>query len=253
MRLSEMTWRDVRDYLERSDALIVPVGTCEQHGPHLPLSTDTLIAEAFSAALSEATGVLVAPTLAYGINLPCDRYVPGNAGLTFDALRSSMGALLSDWQRQGFGTFFVLTAHACASAGFGFAHHEALKEAALPLLERGAASAYILFPFWTDIGDLLDGQSGLGHACEAETSIALHLFPELVRSDLISDPAPWSGVTRYDPYIGGVAHEAPAPDWQGGSGRPSLATAAKGAAIFARCLAALTEFVKEKMPQEGLS
>ena len=57
MRLADMTWRDVRDYLTRSDALIIPVGTCEQHGPHLPLSTDTLIAEAFATRLADEMGL----------------------------------------------------------------------------------------------------------------------------------------------------------------------------------------------------
>jgi len=248
MKLSEMTWQDAREYLESSDSLILPIGTCEQHGPHLPLATDTLIAEAFASGVSEATGVAVAPTLAYGVNLPCDRYTPGNSGLTFDAMRASVSAILSDWRRQGFGSFFVVTAHACAYAGFGFAHHEAIKEGALPLMEAGAA-AYVLFPFWTDIGDLLDGQSGIGHACEVETSLALHLFPDLAHMDRARDPEPWGGVSRFDPYIGGVAQGPPSPDWQGGTGRPTLATADKGRAIFERCLGPMVEFVKNKTGQ----
>ena len=68
-----MTWEEVRIWLEGSDALILPIGTCEQHGPHLPLSTDTLIAEAFAARIAEETGIPLAPTLEYGVNLPCDR------------------------------------------------------------------------------------------------------------------------------------------------------------------------------------
>ncbi len=225
MRLAEMTWPEVRDYLAETDALIIPVGTCEQHGPHLPLCTDTLVAEAFAGRVSEATGVAVAPTLAYGINLPCDRFVPGNAGVTFEALRGSLRALLEDWTRQGFGTFLVLTAHACATADFGFAHHEAIKESALPLLERSACRLFVLFPYWTDVSDLLDGQKGAGHACEVETSLAMHLFPELVRQDLIRDPKPSSCISREDSYILGVATGPPPSGWQGGSGTPAAATA----------------------------
>ena len=134
MRLGDMTWREVQDYLKTRDALIVPIGTCEQHGAHLPLATDTLIAEAFAERIAEATGVPLAPTLAYGVNLPCDRFVPGTAGFTLDGLREALRGLLADWARQGFRRFFVLTAHGCAVDGFGFAHHEAIKDAALPLL-----------------------------------------------------------------------------------------------------------------------
>jgi creatinine amidohydrolase len=251
MRLSEMTWRDAREYLRRSDALVLPIGTCEQHGPHLPVTTDTLIAEAFAARIGDATDIAVAPTLAYGVNLPCDRYTPGNAGLTFDSLRATLRALLSDWARQGFRTFFVLTAHACASDGFGFAHHEAIKEAALPLLESGQCRLFILFPYWTDVSGFLTEQRGVGHACEVETSLALHLFPELVRTREISDPASWGEISRSEPYIAGVAAGPPPDDWHGGTGKPSAGTAEKGAAIFELCLEPMTEFVKSKLGTSG--
>ena len=85
-RLADMTWKEVESYLATGDALIVPLGTCEQHGPHLPLATDTLIAEAFAERIAEATGVPLAPTVAYGVNLPCDRFVPGTAGFALDAM-----------------------------------------------------------------------------------------------------------------------------------------------------------------------
>ena len=117
MKLSEMSWKDVSDYLETCRALIIPVGTCEQHGLHLPLSTDTLVAEAFAERISEATGVALAPTVAYGVNLPCDRFVPGTAGFSFDALRMLITDLLEDWERQGFRQFFIVTAHGCAENG----------------------------------------------------------------------------------------------------------------------------------------
>ena len=90
MRFSEMSWKDVADYLKTSRALLIPVGTCEQHGLHLPLATDTLIAEAFAARISEATGVALAPTVAYGVNLPCDRFVPGTAGFSIDEIANAL-------------------------------------------------------------------------------------------------------------------------------------------------------------------
>ena len=79
-------WKEVREYLKAASALIVPVGTCEQHGPHLPLGCDTLIAEEFADRISEATAS-GGPTLAYGVNLPCDLFMSGTAGFSFDGLR----------------------------------------------------------------------------------------------------------------------------------------------------------------------
>lgn len=258
-RLADMSWRDVEDYLERSRGLIVPVGTCEQHGAHLPLSTDTLIAEAFAEALSDATAVAVAPTLAYGVNLPCDDFVPGTAGFSFDALRDSIASLLGDWERQGFRQFFILTTHGCAMDGYSFAHHEALKQGALPFLEdspgtgpcgapgEDPTTVSILFPYWTGIGDLLTGQDGVEHAGEAETSLMLHLHPRLVRMDVAADGPPEGEETRFDAYPEGVAKAPPSPGWSGAEGAPTAATAEKGRLIFERCLNPLLRHVSYRV------
>jgi creatinine amidohydrolase len=246
MRLADMTWRDVRDYLRRSDALIIPVGTCEQHGPHLPLSTDTLIAEAFAERIAEESGIAIAPTVAYGVNLPCDRYVHGTAGLSFDAMRLAVRDLLEDWVRQGFRTFFVLTAHGCATEGYSFAHHEAIKEAALPLLTEDACEVFVMFPYWTDLGDILSGQSGVEHAGEVETSLALHLFPDLVRRELIDDPPDGGGEPRFHAYPEGIGMEPPEGPWSGAEGSPASASGEKGAAIFGRCLGPMLELIRER-------
>lgn len=245
-RLSEMTWADVREYLRTSDALILPVGTCEQHGLHLPLATDTLIAEAFAERIADATGVLLAPTVPYGVNLPCDRFVPGTAGLSFDALRESVKSLLADWTRQGFRTYFVVTAHGCAVDGYGFAHHEAIKEGALPLLTEGEARVFVLFPFWTDIGDLLTYQDTVEHACEVETSLALHLFPGRVRMDLARDER-GEEENRFRAFPEGVATGPPSDGWTGAEGYPASATAEKGEEIFLRCLEPMVALVAARL------
>jgi creatinine amidohydrolase len=245
-RLADMTWKDVRSYLERRTSLIVPIGTCEQHGPHLPLSTDTRIAEAFAEAVANASGIVVAPTLPYGVNLPCDRFVPGTAGLSFDGLRECVRSLLRDWTRQGFSQVFMITAHGCATNGFGFAHHEAIKQGALPLLEAGVCEAFILFPYWNDVCDLLTRQSGVEHAGEVETSLALHLFPEEVRMDLVCDGEEEEPEERFLAFPEGVPSGPPPEGFCGAEGYPSSATAEKGRQVFERCLAPMVRFVTER-------
>ena len=136
---------------------------------------------------------------------------------------------------------------AAPGRGFPRAGIEAIKEAMLPLLEEDACRAFVLFPYWTDVGSVLTGQRGVGHACEVETSLALHLFRELVKSDAIEDPTERGSISRSDPYMAGVAQGPPAFDWKGGSGKPSEATAEKGAAILDLCLAPMVEFVKGKL------
>lgn len=251
MRLGDATWQEVRDYLVERDALIVPIGTCEQHGAHLPLATDTLIAEAFAERIAEVTGVALAPTLAYGVNLPCDRFVPGTAGLTLDGLRKALRGLLTDWARHGFRRFFIVTAHGCAVDGFGFAHHEAIKDAALPLLEDGTCQVLVLFPYWIEVGDLLSRQEKVEHAGEVETSLALHLFPDLVRTDHIVDGPSEGEETRFDAFPEGVATGPPAVGWSGAEGAPSAATAEKGRAIFERCLQPMVRAVEARLGSSG--
>jgi creatinine amidohydrolase len=246
LRLTELTWKDVERYLETSDGLIIPLGTCEQHGLHLPLSTDTIIAEDFAEAISARTGLLVAPTLCYGINLPCDRFMPGTAGFSFDAMRAFMENTLGDWVRQGFRRFFVVTAHACALDGCGFAHHEAIKQGALPLLERGECSVSVLFPYWTDVGDLLERQDSVEHAGEAETSLMLYLRPELVSMGL-AQGSPEAEDAGFAAYPEGVASSPPEEGSSGAEGHPEAASAEKGRAIFERCLNPMLRHVSDML------
>ena len=71
----------VRLTLERDARLLVPVGTCEQHGPHLPLGCDTLIVERLADDLSADFQILRAPTVEYGVNRVNRREFPGNAAV----------------------------------------------------------------------------------------------------------------------------------------------------------------------------
>lgn len=253
MRLAEATWKDVEEYLRGADGLIVPVGTCEQHGLHLPLATDTLIAEAFAGALSDATGVALAPTLAYGANLPCDRFVHGTAGFSFDSLRGFVGDALGDWARQGFRRFFIVTAHGCALDGYGFAHQEAIKQGVLPLLTGGGVEVRILFPYWVDISDVLTCQNTVEHACEAETSLALHLFPDLVKLELARDAPEGEGAGLFHAFPEGIGLRPPQKGWNGAEGHPTCGTAEKGRLIFERCLNALIEQVSDSLSGEKRS
>jgi len=144
-----------------------------------------------------------------------------------------------------------VTAHGCATDGFGFAHHEAIKEAALPLLADGACQVLVLFPYWIGMGDLLSKQEKVEHACEVETSLALHFFPELVRTDRVVDGPPEGEESRFDAFPEGVAAGPPPAGWSGAEGAPSAATAEKGRAIFERCLGPMVRAVQARLGPAG--
>ena len=64
--LAEMTWEEVGDAIASDAGVILPVGAIEQHGPHLPTATDTLLAQELAAAVAGELGLVVAPAVSYG-------------------------------------------------------------------------------------------------------------------------------------------------------------------------------------------
>lgn len=157
----------VKAYLNVNRNLIIPVGTCEQHGPHLPLNNDILCAEYFAQELSKATGCLIAPTINYGVNLPCDRAFAGTTSISKETLVKFVGEIVDWWRSQGFEMFFIITFH-----GDPF-HIEALSSI--------SEDVHLIEPYEIDYSDILDKQTTMRHACEAETSVALYLYPKKVK------------------------------------------------------------------------
>src|SRR5947208_2116007 len=102
---------EVRFILERDSRLLVPVGTCEQHGPHLPLGCDTIIVERLADDLSASFDILRAPTIEYGVNTATQRPYAGNATVRRKTLHRWMNDLLGSWEQTGVDAFIILTAH----------------------------------------------------------------------------------------------------------------------------------------------
>jgi creatinine amidohydrolase len=198
--------------------LIVPVGTCEQHGPHLPLNTDTLITNKLAEYLSEETGILVGPALNYGVNLPCDRGYAGTCSTTKELLQDFLVSVLEWWKGQGFEQFYLLSAHGDTQ------HIEALES-----VDPDTVRVLELYEY--DMTGILEKQPGAKHAGEAETSVMMYLYPDKVRQAEIQDfETPFE---EFKPYL---LHEKTGaiPGSPGNQGYPSWASADKGQALFSR-------------------
>ncbi len=220
--LDELSWIDVAAHLARDPRLIVPVGALEQHGPHLPLGSNVLIARRFSIDLSSEFGVLRAPTFGFGVNVQTERAYAGTASLGRKTLHRALNELLDAWEAHGVSEFVILTAH----------RHDPHLEALATLLTTSARVRVV--DIWdVPIQDLLEGDPMPEHAGEAETSLMLHLHPELVRLDRARDfnlsPEDFRRYMR-----GGMP--APPAGGTGCVGRPTLASADKGARIYERIL-----------------
>lgn len=224
-RLDELTWIDAAAHLARDSRLIIPVGALEQHGPHLPLGCNVLIAKQIAADLAMEFGVLLAPALHYGVNVAADLAFAGTASLSRKTLHRALNELLADWERHGVTEFILVTAH----------DHEPHLESLAGLLTRSARVRVV--DVWDiDIADLLEKQAGPLHGCEAETSLMLHLYPELVRMDRARDfDLPEA---EFERYVRG-ALPAPPRGSAGAVGFPRCASSAKGARIYGRMLDAI--------------
>ena len=119
----ELSMPEAEKAAKDGKVVIIPCGSIEEHGDHLPLSTDSLQAEYVALGVARKTGCLVAPPLRYGL---CNstRNFPGTITITFDALRSIMADILEDFVRNGFKRLLVITGHA------GGSHMTAIKIAA---------------------------------------------------------------------------------------------------------------------------
>jgi mycofactocin system creatininase family protein len=199
-----------RDLQLDSVTLAVPVGSLEQHGPHLPLDTDTRIATAVARSVADQLGHVVAPAISYGASGEHQEF-PGTVSIGTAALT----AVLLEYGRS-----------ACEWAGrvvFVNGHGgnvDALRAAAATLRAEGRDATWC--SGWSAGGD--------AHAGHTETSLLLHLSPHVVRRDrwVTGNRQPLAELLpalRRD----GIGAVSPS----GVLGDPTTATPAAGARIFA--------------------
>lgn len=216
LRLGELTWPDVAARAAES-VLAIPVGSTEQHGPHLPLSTDTDIAVALADRLAAARGdVLVAPAVAYGSS-------GEHAGF---AGTLSIGAEVTESVLIELGR----SADAFAGVVFVSAHGgnagPVQKAARLLAAEGRRVLAWSPPPPAPSVA-----QSGDAHAGFTETSVMMAVGPERVRSHA-AEPGRLEPLAVLMPALvaSGVAEVSP----NGVLGDPSGASAAAGEELLSR-------------------
>lgn len=218
--LGTLTWREVSEHLRRESRLILAVGALEQHGPHLPLGTNTIIAGSLAREISRELGILRAPTFPYGVALPGAAAFAGTASLRRKTLHRAINELIAAWEDHGVSEFVMITAH----------RYEPHLDALLMALTN-TSTPTVIDVYAIDVSDLIEGAQEGEHGGEVETSLLLHLAPEHVRLDLLQDFVP--NPETYRKYIRGRV-PTPPPGSQGTVGRPSRATPTKGRRIFER-------------------
>jgi creatinine amidohydrolase len=109
MRISDMNWVMVEEYLKRDDRCVLPLGSTEQHA-YLSLSVDSILAERIAVEAAEPLGVPVFPVVAYGIT-PYFRAFPGSITLRVDTYLRVVGDILDAMAEQGFKRILIVNGH----------------------------------------------------------------------------------------------------------------------------------------------
>ena len=236
LRLNHLSWPEVRRLLTSDPRLILPVGALDHHGPHLPLGANTLIVERVALDLSGRLCLVVAPTFHYGLAKRDWTPYPGTGTLRRKTFHRAINELLASWDDHGIDEVVIITAQ----------RHEPHIEALLTALTENATTR-IVDLMTIDVTDLVEGHPEKERGGELETSLLLFLAPELVRMDEAADfllDSQSSGK-----YIEGRV-TTPPPGFHGIVGRPTLATAEKGAAIYHRYISILEEALARPSPSD---
>ena len=245
MLLHLQTWPDVERYLAKSQGIIIPIGSTEQHGPNGLIGTDAICAEALSWAVGEKTEALVAPTISVGM---AQHHMAFTGSMTLRP--STLIAVMRDWvaslARHGFRRFYFINGHGGNVATAQAAFSEIYADTSLAAAGNGPELKCRLRNWWQ-----ADGISGLSrelygsaegsHATPSEVSLTWHIHPEAARPmKLDPEVAPRGDFTDAADYRRNF------PDGRIGS-NPGLASIEAGKRIMEVAVAGLVEDYRQWM------
>lgn len=239
MKLAELHWPEVKKLDRENTVAVVPVGSMEQHGPHLPFQVDAFVASRLAEDLEKKIPeVLLLPPVWTGVSAHHMDF-PGSITVRAKVLIGLLHDICASLHHHGFRRIMLLNGHGGNRASLEVLGQEIFAELGLTV----STLAY-----WDLVPDLVKAlkktkSSGMGHSGELETSLMLYLAPQLVnRKDIpegalgIDEPGPTSGIKRYASM---KEHSEP-----GVIGMPSAASAEIGEQLYQGALGALVRAVR---------
>jgi creatinine amidohydrolase len=244
--LAHLTWPEAREAIKSNPLVILPVGSTEAHGPHLPLDVDTHQVGHVAELVAERTGALVAPTVPYGYATMWMEF-PGTMTLQADTFQQVLFELVSSIL-QHFRRVMILNGHRPNNTSVDVAARRAI-DALPPDSDAKVTAVSYWEPGALRVHELRRSRvGGMGHACELETSFQLATRPELVQMDTLKDVRPplvgWDLVAPGEPARTYGRWPAPSAEHPAIFGDPSVASAESGRAFLEVVVDALVEFVR---------
>lgn len=248
MRWEELTSPELAALDREATVVVLPIGSVEQHGNHMPVGTDTLLAQAVALAAAERTeDVVVMPPPWYGFSAHHMRFA-GSVSLRAETLMAVCEDIVGSVVQHGFRRILIVNGHGgnggiidVLASTLGHKHYGHARIGTLTyftLAREGIERLRKSEP------------GGMGHACEFETSLVQHIRPDLVEADRAQTtyPDPGSSYLTTD-LLGGQAvrvyHDFADLSPTGTLGDPSLASPEAGAAFFEASAQALADFIAD--------
>lgn len=175
MFLEKMNYIEVEEYLQKKDTVVIPVGSIENHGRHMPLGTDTLIPHRIAQLFDEMSDVVIAPTIPYGSTEDIYGF-PGTISLGVEGLRFLLGKICDQLYSYGFRHFVILNGHG--------GNRKSIEEVGHALYRKGAMLAEV--NWWLIAGQIRPEWKG-GHGGGEETAAIMGIDPSLIRMQYIND------------------------------------------------------------------
>ncbi|MEM2378626.1 MAG: creatininase family protein [Candidatus Methanomethylicia archaeon] len=179
-----MTWKEVEEALsEGRDVIIIPIGSIEQHGYHLPLGSDTYVAIALAEDAALKTGALITPPIWFGWS-PHHMALPGTINIRPEVLIEFLYDILTSLIKHGFRKFVIINGHRIVNIPW-------IQITAEKVQREYSVKISIFDPAYMskEIADKL-GFGPIGHAEEIETSHILFKFPDLTSMEKAKDYIP---------------------------------------------------------------
>jgi len=251
-RYDELTWPEMRQAIAQQPVVLLPFGTIEDHGPHLPINTDNVIVEAIclEAARRAAGDVLVMPLVAYGLDEHHMDF-PGTVSVDIQTLLTYVADVASSVARHGFTHVLIVNGHGSNEPIADLAARRVVLETGAicgAMSPNAAIDPTLAEPVFSEMRQSAPG--GVSHAGEYETAMMLHLRPDLVHMDRAVREL---GQIKLD-YFNWDYPEPSILSWQdwwsrmsesGVCGDPTVATAEFGQALFEQTVENFVRFVRE--------
>jgi creatinine amidohydrolase len=232
MIIEEMTMGEFENGLKTCRTVFIPFGSVEEHGYHLPLSTDTIQAYEVGKGASRIVPLFVAPPVHYG----CCRSTschPGTISITTDTLKRLMKDIVRSFYSHGLKNYIIMTGHA------GGTHRMALQDAGEELIfeffdiNLAVVTEYDLARH--EGHDIIETE-GDAHAGEIETSRIMHSHPHLIKG---------TGLREFPEFPVGILVRNKRKFWKNGVwGDPGKASPEKGKRLNELVIAKVVELVK---------